>query len=75
MPASIKSVLEKAGIGGERIGAVGLTGQLHGMVLLEFWRSAEQEQQHSKDQEVKDRTDQIEKDHVITDKDSVPADF
>jgi len=32
---SIKSVLEKAGIGGERIGAVGLTGQMHGLVLLD----------------------------------------
>jgi xylulokinase len=33
--ASIRSVLEKAGIGGERIGAVGLTGQMHGLVLLD----------------------------------------
>ena len=33
--ASIKSVLEKAGFGGERIGAVGLTGQMHGLVLLD----------------------------------------
>ena len=33
--ASIKSVLEKAGIGGESIGAVGLTGQMHGLVLLD----------------------------------------
>jgi xylulokinase len=33
--ASIKSVLEKAGIGGEGIGAVGLTGQMHGLVLLD----------------------------------------
>jgi xylulokinase len=33
--ASIKSVLEKAGIGGERIAAVGLTGQMHGLVLLD----------------------------------------
>src|SRR5687768_2959241 len=33
--ASIKSVLEKAGIGGERIEAVGLTGQMHGLVLLD----------------------------------------
>ncbi len=33
--ASIKSVLESAGIGGERIGAVGLTGQMHGLVLLD----------------------------------------
>ncbi len=33
--ASIKSVLEKAGISGERIGAVGLTGQMHGLVLLD----------------------------------------
>jgi xylulokinase len=33
--ASIKSVLEKAGVGGERIGAVGLTGQMHGLVLLD----------------------------------------
>ena len=33
--ASIRSVLEGAGIGGERIGAVGLTGQMHGLVLLD----------------------------------------
>ena len=33
--ASIKSVLEKAGIGGEGVGAVGLTGQMHGLVLLD----------------------------------------
>lgn len=33
--ASIRSVLEKAGIGGERIGSVGLTGQMHGLVLLD----------------------------------------
>jgi xylulokinase len=33
--ASIRSALEKAGIGGERIGAVGLTGQMHGLVLLD----------------------------------------
>src|SRR5512147_2976358 len=33
--ASIRSVLEKAGIGGERIGAVGLTGQMHGLVLVD----------------------------------------
>jgi len=33
--ASIRSVLEKAGIGGERISAVGLTGQMHGLVLLD----------------------------------------
>lgn len=33
--ASIRSVLEKAGIGGERIAAVGLTGQMHGLVLLD----------------------------------------
>ena len=33
--ASIKSVLEKAGISGEGIGAVGLTGQMHGLVLLD----------------------------------------
>jgi xylulokinase len=32
---SIRSVLEKAGVGGERIGAVGLTGQMHGLVLLD----------------------------------------
>ena len=32
---SIKSVLEQAGIGGEGIGAVGLTGQMHGLVLLD----------------------------------------
>ncbi|MEO7841585.1 MAG: xylulokinase [Anaerolineales bacterium] len=33
--ASIRSVLEKAGFGAERIGAVGLTGQMHGLVLLD----------------------------------------
>lgn len=33
--ASIRSVLERAGVGGERIGAVGLTGQMHGLVLLD----------------------------------------
>jgi xylulokinase len=33
--ASIKSVLEKAGIGGERVAAIGLTGQMHGLVLLD----------------------------------------
>src|SRR5574339_1243850 len=33
--SSIKSVLEKAGIGGEEVGAVGLTGQMHGLVLLD----------------------------------------
>ena len=33
--ASIRSVLEKAGISGERIAAVGLTGQMHGLVLLD----------------------------------------
>ena len=33
--ASIRSVLEKAGGGGERIAAIGLTGQMHGLVLLD----------------------------------------
>src|SRR3990172_7173745 len=33
--ASIRSVLEKADVGGERIAAVGLTGQMHGLVLLD----------------------------------------
>lgn len=33
--ASIKSVLEKAGVSGERVAAVGLTGQMHGLVLLD----------------------------------------
>jgi xylulokinase len=33
--ASIMSVLEKAGINGARVGAVGLTGQMHGLVLLD----------------------------------------
>ena len=33
--ASIRSVLQQAGIGGEGIGAVGLTGQMHGLVLLD----------------------------------------
>src|SRR6266498_3698648 len=32
---SIQSVLEKAGIGGEGIAAIGLTGQMHGLVLLD----------------------------------------
>jgi len=33
--ASIRSVLEKTDIDGEEIGAVGLTGQMHGLVLLD----------------------------------------
>ena len=33
--ASIRSVLEKAGVGGEAVIAVGLTGQMHGLVLLD----------------------------------------
>lgn len=33
--ASIKSVLEKAGVSAESIGAIGLTGQMHGLVLLD----------------------------------------
>jgi xylulokinase len=33
--ASTRAVLEQAGIGGEAIGAVGLTGQMHGLVLLD----------------------------------------
>jgi xylulokinase len=33
--ASIRSVLKKAGIGGEAVSAVGLTGQMHGLVLLD----------------------------------------
>ena len=33
--ASIRSVLEQAGVGGDRIAAVGLTGQMHGLVLLD----------------------------------------
>jgi xylulokinase len=33
--ASIHAALEKAGIGGEVISAVGLTGQMHGLVLLD----------------------------------------
>src|SRR5512141_609219 len=32
---SIRSVLEKTRIGGEGIGAIGLTGQMHGLVLLD----------------------------------------
>jgi xylulokinase len=32
---SIRSVLVKAGISGEAVGAVGLTGQMHGLVLLD----------------------------------------
>jgi xylulokinase len=33
--ASIRSVLKMAGIGGEAVSAVGLTGQMHGLVLLD----------------------------------------
>ena len=33
--ASIRIMLEKAGIGGEEVAAVGLTGQMHGLVLLD----------------------------------------
>lgn len=33
--ASIRSVLEQTGIGGEAVEAVGLTGQMHGLVLLD----------------------------------------
>src|SRR5215216_5775109 len=33
--ASIRSIFEKAGIRGEEIAAVGLTGQMHGLVLLD----------------------------------------
>lgn len=33
--SSIRLVLEKAGIEGERIAAIGLTGQMHGLVLLD----------------------------------------
>ena len=33
--SSIRSALEIAGLGGESIGAVGLTGQMHGLVLLD----------------------------------------
>ena len=33
--ASIRSVLEQAGISGEGVSAVGLTGQMHGLVLLD----------------------------------------
>jgi len=33
--ASIRSVLEQAGVSGEGVGAVGLTGQMHGLVLLD----------------------------------------
>jgi xylulokinase len=33
--ASIRSVLEQAAVGGERVAAVGLTGQMHGLVLLD----------------------------------------
>lgn len=35
--ASIRSVLEKAGVGEEGVGAVGLTGQMHGLVLLDSY--------------------------------------
>ncbi len=33
--ASIRSVLEKAGVRGEQVAALGLTGQMHGLVLLD----------------------------------------
>ncbi len=33
--ASIRQVLGEAGLGGERVAAVGLTGQMHGLVLLD----------------------------------------
>ena len=33
--ASIQSVLKKAGIRGDRVAAIGLTGQMHGLVLLD----------------------------------------
>ncbi len=33
--ASIRAVLEQAGVGGDRIAAIGLTGQMHGLVLLD----------------------------------------
>src|SRR5512140_2046378 len=33
--ASIRAVLAKAGMSGEQVGAVGLTGQMHGLVLLD----------------------------------------
>ena len=33
--ASIRSVLKKAGIEGDRVAAIGLTGQMHGLVLLD----------------------------------------
>lgn len=33
--ASIRAVLEKAGITGEAVAAIGLTGQMHGLVLLD----------------------------------------
>ncbi len=32
---SIRSVLEKAGVGGDSVAALGLTGQMHGLVLLD----------------------------------------
>ena len=33
--ASIRSVMQQAGLDGEAIGAIGLTGQMHGLVLLD----------------------------------------
>ena len=33
--ASIRSALNKAGISGDRVAAIGLTGQMHGLVLLD----------------------------------------
>jgi xylulokinase len=32
---SIRAVLAKAGVGGEQVGGIGLTGQMHGLVLLD----------------------------------------
>ena len=33
--ASIRAVLEQAGVGGDQVAAIGLTGQMHGLVLLD----------------------------------------
>ena len=35
---SIRSVLKKANIDGERVAAIGLTGQMHGLVLMDAKR-------------------------------------
>jgi xylulokinase len=57
--ASIRSVLEKAGIGGERIAAIGLTGQMHGLVLLDEAGNALRPAILWNDQRTKSQCDEI----------------